>query len=747
MPPILTRARTREPGRTDRASQEVFPVALGAHTQDNRPGAGHDGDMTDEPPAAAVAPDGRRRGLATALFALALAGCLAAIAAALASGMSFSQAVNSYTVTDGAMALAFPVCGLLLAWHRPRNPIGWLFLAAGLGMVITAAAGPLAYLGVQLNWNTGTLRVLGTAATYGWPWTIALFLPLALILFPDGRLPGRRWRWLPWLAIVNTLPFLASLGSPEPTVIGHRRVTTYLAPPHYHQLGPLWAVSNVLWAVTFAAAITSLAVRYRRGGATERRQLLWLLLVGIVLVPWVGVVWGIFNAGPILGLLALSLIPLAVTLAILRDRLLDIQVVVSRALLYGLLTAAAVGAYAGLVALLDLMVRSQVSFGVAVAASIIVAFCFNPARVRLQRLIDRALYGDRRDPVRAVSRVGERLAGTGAAGMPSVLEALCDSLRLPFAAVRFSSAEVAAYGTEPELRHSIALSYDGMAVGELIVGLRSGQPRLSPPDLAVLRLLAGPLAVAAHATALSAALQESRSGIVAAREEERRRLRRDLHDGLGPVLTGIAFKADAACNTLAAADADTGAARDLVSGLRSDTTAAIADIRRLVYGLRPPALDDLGLVGSLREQVVRLALRPDGSGVAVTLDAPGAMPALPAAVEVAAYRIITEALTNAVRHAGASRIAVTVALAGADSLTGADGLAIEVRDDGSGPPDGWEPGVGVTSMRERAAELGGSCQFGSGPQGGGRVTALLPLAAAPRPQQAAAPAPAQMSAR
>jgi len=422
------------------------------------------------------------------------------------------------------------------------------------------------------------------------------------------------------------------------------------------------------------------------------------------------------------------------------------------AALYGLLTAAAVGAYAGLVALLDLMVRSQVSFGVAVVASIIVAFCFNPAGVWLQRHLDRALYGDRRDPVRAVSRVGERLAGTGAAaGLSSVLEALCDSLRLPFAAVHFSSGEIASHGTAPELRHAIGLSYDGTAVGELIVGLRSVQPRLSPPDLAVLRLLAGPLAVAAHATALSAALQESRSGIVAAREEERRRLRRDLHDGLGPVLTGIAFKADAARNTLDAADAATGSARDLLAGLRSDTTEAIADIRRLVYGLRPPALDDLGLIGSLREQTVRSALRPDGSGVAVTLHAPGSLPVLPAAVEVAAYRIVTEAMTNAIRHSGAGRIEITLA------LHGGAGLSLEVRDDGTGPPAGWQPGVGATSMRERAAELGGSCQFGAGPDGGGQVTARLPLTGHPAPPEpvvppeaetiiTAAPAPTDMSA-
>ena len=262
-----------------------------------------------------------------------------------------------------------------------------------------------------------------------------------------------------------------------------------------------------------------------------------------------------------------------------------------------------------LVALIDAYRRQKIAQAVsldsAVVASVIVAVGFNPARVRLQRLIDRGLYGDRRDPVRAVSLVGERLAGTGAAGLPGVLAALCDSLRLPFAAVRFGTAEAAAHGTAPELLHSIRLSYDGARIGELIVGLRSGQRRLSPPDIAVLELLACPPAVALHATALSAALQESRVSIVAAREEERRRLRRDLHDGLGPALTGIAFKADAARNALPAAPAQ---ASELLGELRADTTAAIADIRRLVYGLRPPALDDLGLICASRRPADRAVL-------------------------------------------------------------------------------------------------------------------------------------------
>ncbi len=539
-----------------------------------------------------------------------------------------------------------------------------------------------------------------------WPWAIGLCLPLALLLFPDGRPAGSRWRWLIWAIVAEGVLFELNSAAPGRQTFGRRSVIPYLAIPFYDRLGALWAASNIAWAALFMLVLASLVVRYRRGGDVERRQLLWLLLAVLVVLAYAGVSWGIFGRGPVLGLLVIPLIPAAVTVAILRYQLLDIRLVVSRALVYGLLTAAAAGAYVGLVALLDVLVRSRVSLDSAVVASVIVAVGFNPARVRLQRLIDRGLYGDRRDPVRAVSLVGERLAGTGAAGLAGVLEALCDSLRLPFAAVRFGPAEAAAHGTAPELLHSISLRYDGARIGELIVGLRSGQRRLSPPDIAVLELLAGPLAVALHATALSAALQESRVSIVAAREEERRRLRRDLHDGLGPALTGIAFKADAARNALPAEPAQ---ASELLGALRADTTAAIADIRRLVYGLRPPALDDLGLIGSLRQQSDRLAQRPDGGSVAVCLNTPEPLPPLPAAVEVAAYRIITEAMTNAARHSGATRIDVWLAVADGD------GLRIEVRDDGRVPGPGWQPGFGLTSMHERAAELGGTCQAGPDP--------------------------------
>ena len=658
------------------------------------------------------------RVLAASLFGLAVAELATAIGCQLAGGVSWAGAVDSFTVTNGVIGLALSACGVLLAWYRPRNPIGWLFLAGGVAYATSTAAVNLLGLGGSVGWSTLVLRLLASLFMLAWPWAIGLCLPLALLLFPDGRPAGSGWRWLIWAIVVEGVLFELSFAAPGRQTFGSLSVTPYLAIPFYHRLGALWAASNIAWAALFMLVLASLVVRYRRGEDVERRQLLWLLLAVLVVLAYAGVPWGIFGRGPVLGLLVIPLIPAAVTVAILRYQLLDIRLVVSRALVYGLLTAAAAGAYVGLVALLDALVRSRVSLDSAVVASVIVAVGFNPARIRLQRLIDRGLYGDRRNPVRTVSLVGERLAGTGTTGLAGVLEALCDSLRLPFAAVRFGTAEAAAHGTAPELLHGISLRYDGARIGELIVGLRSGQRRLSPPDIAVLELLAGPLAVALHATALSAALQQSRVSIVAAREEERRRLRRDLHDGLGPALTGIAFKADAARNALPAGPAR---ASELLGALRADTTAAITDIRRLVNGLRPPALDDLGLIGSLRQQTDRLAQRPDGSSVAVCLNTPEPLPPLPAAVEVAAYRIITEAMTNAARHSGATRIDVLLAVAEGD------GLRIEVRDDGHVPGPGWQPGFGLTSMRERAAELGGTCQAGPDPAGGGRVIAALPL--------------------
>lgn len=225
--------------------------------------------------------------------------------------------------------------------------------------------------------------------------------------------------------------------------------------------------------------------------------------------------------------------------------------------------------------------------------------------------------------------------------------------------------------------------------------------------------LARQVGIAAHAVQLTGEVQRSRERLVTAREEERRRLRRDLHDGVGPSLASIMLKLDAARNLL---PRDPGAVDALLAELTTQTQTAIADVRRAVYDLRPPALDELGLIPALRAHAARLV----GKDLHITVDASTALPALPAAVEVAAYRITLEALTNVVRHAAARTCIVRLSLSD-------DCLVVELTDDGRGIPADVRAGVGLTAMRERTVELGGTLQIGSTLGSGGLITATLPL--------------------
>lgn len=651
-----------------------------------------------------------RSALAFAVFVIVLVEAVAAVAASVATGVGVAVLVASFVVTNLAIGLSCGVAGLLIAWQRPRNPVGWLLLAAGLCQTTSAAAAPIGVLGVEQGWPEPVVRTLATGFAYAWPWSIALFLPLALLAFPDGVLPGRFWRVAVRLVLVTSPLFVLEVGSdPAGLATPSGPAEPWLVLPDHDRLAALWTVEEVVNLAVLFAAATSLVLRYRGGDEQRRRQLLWLVLalvvMSVVLVPW-----ALFDAGPVLQLLAIALVPAAMTIAVLRHQLLDIRLVLSRTVLYALLTAGVVGTYIGIVALADTLLRRETGLGRSVLATLVVAVGFNPVRVRLQKVVDRALYGDRADPVRALSRMGERLTGGSGDVSADILAAVCDALRLPYAALRRDGIERASHGSSPELLEVVPLVHRGEQVGELVVGARRGQDRLDRADRAALELLAATLAVAVHATALSESLQQSREKIVAAREEERRRLRRDLHDGLGPTLAGISMQADAAGNFITSDPART---TELLASLRAAATAAIGDVRRLVYALRPPALDELGLVGALQRHIEQLG---DGSRT-VTLSAPQPLPRLSAAVEVAAYRIGIEALTNAVRHSGAANVDLRVEVDGS--------LDLAVHDDGH-TRSAWTPGVGLTSMRERAAELGAS--FDAGPLAeGGRVSVRLPL--------------------
>jgi two-component system, NarL family, sensor kinase len=350
----------------------------------------------------------RTRVLAVGLFALAVAELAAAIAAALVGNISWAAAVGSYTVTNGAIGLGFGACGVLLAWHRPRNPIGWLFLVACVGEATSASTAQLMGLGAQRGWGQRELSTLATLFIHGWPLAIGLCLPMALMLFPDGRPVGSRWRWLVWAAAIEGLLFELSFAGPGSITVGRTVISPNWTFPFYYRLAALWTANNFAYAAILGLAVTSLVIRYRRGGDTTRRQLLWLVLACLVVFGYVGVWWGITGTGPILALLVIPLIPAAITVAILRYQLLDIRLVFSRTLSYAILTGLLVGVYAGLV-LLTTQVMS-VRTPVAVAASTLAAAAlFTPLRRRTQRMVDRQFNRSRYDADRAIAAFAARL--------------------------------------------------------------------------------------------------------------------------------------------------------------------------------------------------------------------------------------------------------------------------------------------------------------------------------------------------
>ena len=636
---------------------------------------------------------------------------LAALVLAPAAGFSWSEALTSFLATNGLMGLAFATSGLLIAWYRPRHPLGWLLVAAGLAHATSALMAPVTEILQDNGAPLPVLRLTVTVFMFSWPWSIALFLPMALLLFPDGHLPSPRWRYAAW-AIVLTAPLfvLEMVTDPEPVSAG--LPSGYLA-VDTGGLAWLWTLAEVRTMAALVVALVALMVRYRRGGETERAQLLWLLMAVIVVVAAV-LPWSFVAGTPIAVLFAIPLVPLAIAVAVVRHQLLDIRLVVSRAVAWLLLSVVALIAYVAVVALLDSFVSQ--AFGRSAFATVLVAVALAPLLPRLQREVDRWMYGDRRDPARVAGRLGEALAAGDARGLAGVVGGLRSALRLPYVAVRDANEVVTADGVRPSRTTRLPLEYAGQTIGELEIGLRRGEQRLSATDRSTLQLVATPLAAAIRALGLSAELQQSQSRLLVAREEERRRLRRDLHDGLGPTLTGMSLAADAGANFL---DNDPARTRELLGTLRRDSRSALADVRRLIDNLTPGALDELGLLGALERSAEQLRGRSDGTSLDVRLVLPPGLPALPAEIEVAAYRIATEALVNIARHAGASSAVVEVRCNGS--------LDLVVTDDGAGHGT-WSPGVGLESMRERAAEVGGV--FEAGPSArGGRVSVSIPVVA------------------
>ena len=631
----------------------------------------------------------------------------------------------SGTALEGwSVALASVVAAVLAAWvyrRRPDTPAATALVLAAAGIA-----------GSSVPWFLGTtvsdlvrggpflLQAVLTGPVYMLIWPAGLHLALA---FPAPATAIVRRRWLvPALYLVVLGAYLA--------------LTFGLAASSANALDWIgrWPAAQVAIIVpTLAATVTILVVRHVRTRDPADRARWRLATLGIAasatfgLVGFMGPV--LLTGRPLLpeGAIGLVTLPMPATLAwaIVHDRLFDIDVAIRRTLVYAGLSLGVVVVYLAAVAGLTVTLGPR-EYAVSLLATGVAALAALPLRDALQQAVTRMLYGQRDQPVDVMRRLGTRLewATDPAGAFPAVADTLADALRLPYVALEVTdelgrSTVAAERGSAPAAVHVLPLVHGGEPVGRLVLGLRAGETAFADTELVLLTDLARQAGSAVHAHRLRDDLARSRQRLFIAREEERRRLRRDLHDGLGPTLAAIAMRAEAASLHLAARPAE---ARHNLDTIASDARAAVADLRLLVDGLRPPALDQLGLVGAIVNQAERLGTT-DGAvgGPQITVEAePEPLPELPAAIEVAAYRIAIEAITNAVRHAGARTCAVR--------LTAAQRLIVEVIDDGQGVDGSGRPGgTGLESMRERADEVGGQLSLAAGQPRGTVVRVELPL--------------------
>ncbi len=606
-------------------------------------------------------------------------------------------------------------------WARPRDPAAHAtLLTSAIGIVAIIGAGFFPLMAVDLVAGDQFWRHFTGQVAFALLWGATLHFAIA---FPASTVT-RRQRWLIAGGYAGPLVLFALVWLLTLVVFRQplERIHVLVVPV----LPALFAYPPLI--------VTVLVRKYvgKRGEPT-RRPILWLLvaLVGSVVAYFaIWVVPVIATGAPVvpyeMQALPFMAVPIAMAAAVLRYRALNIEVAVSRTVVYGALTIGAIGVYVGVISAWTALFGPVTNIWWQARVVAAIAVLSQPIRRRLQGLINRRLYGERDDPYRVVSALASRLENTPTAAtmLPEIVETVSAALRLPYMAIeiqaRGRSETAASVGTPTGELHRMPLTFHGERVGNLVFGRRSPQRELTRPDRIALAEVARHAGAAVYTARLTRDLRRSRDRLVRAREMERRRILHELHDGVGPTLAAVALGLDVSRRTVG----DTSPTGELLGRLRDELQAAIVEIRRLAHGLRPPVLDRIGLIPAIREYAGALASRSAGGdssvdGVTIVLEVPSAMPKLPAPVDVAAYRIICEALTNVTRHAAASSCAVR--------LWVDDDLHIEVVDDGVGLPAVTNGGVGLSSMRERATELGGECLVEAESDGGTRVFATLPL--------------------
>ncbi|MFG3712323.1 sensor histidine kinase [Micromonospora sp. NPDC047730] len=640
-----------------------------------------------------------------------------------------------YFLVDFTDCAVYGVVAWLILLRR-GHPVAWLLAATGLGGGFAAlSAQYVDLLGVHPGLPD---PVLLTSARH-WAWAPGMLSLIVVLpwLVREGRLPRpARAAVLAGAVVVAgyvsfqlTWPGPDASGSGAPLPIASAGWAEFI-----ERVQPALLVAVPALGLLTAAGV---ATRRRRGAPAERVGLGWLavgtLLLALSFAPvalpegWARPVPD--EAAPVAMLASQAFFPAAVLAVVLRQRLWGIEIAVRRTLVWFLMTFLLVAAYVLGVSVLDALLPATPAVPGALVTAL-VAIGVQPGRIRVQRRVDRLIHGAAAEPLRVVRRVGHRISATGDAAdvLTEVARSLTDLLRLGACAIEVDGPEGCSARAEsagpPGAPLVLPLRRGEREVGRLTAWARAGE-RLDGRTRAALLDLVPLVSSAASLAATSGALAASRARLAEARDSERRKLRRDLHDGLGPALAGVALGVQAARNLLAV---DPDAAGRLLDRLRDEMDQSVEQVRDLARGLLPPVLGERGLVPAVHE----LARRYDGAPLLVEVDA-APLP-LPEPVATAVYGIVAEALRNAHRHAAARtcRIALTVDEAG---------LTLTVADDGAGIPPGAPPGVGMLSMRERAEGVGGTCAVGPGPAGGTLVTVRVPADRCAVPTRAPAERP------
>jgi signal transduction histidine kinase len=698
--------------------------------------------------------------LAAVLWAVIVLAAMAEAALTLVARGNLAHGDLASNLALSVSVAAFATLGALIV-RRAGNRIGWIMLGAGAAQAFLAIASAYAVIGLATF--PGALpaaKEVGTLAECSFP-AVVFTIAFMFLLFPTGTLPSRRWRPVAGAGFV-----LASLTTAG--LVVHPRLVALLAPggaslsyPNplaVEHLGPVLRTALVgtlsglsaVFVPFLAAAFVSLAVRYRAGDRRLRQQVKWLALTAVgflvcLLIALLGLAggqaWLTTVANTAVQLIALFGIPVAMGIAILRHRLYDIDVIISRAVVYGLLSAAVTGVYAGIVLGIGTFAGHRGGPVLTIAAAVTIALLFQPLRNRAQLFANRLVYGRRATPYQALSDFAGDMAGqldlTEAVDrMVSVLASATGADRAeawirvgtdlrpaaiwprgspPSTAITIGGAD----GLPPfeGVSRAVAVRHGGELLGALSLQKPKNEPLTSTEDELMVHLAsqAGLVlrnaALTAELRATIEDLRASRRRLVEAQDDERRKIERNLHDGAQQQLIALTIH----LALLEESADDPAAVRELTPAVKDGVRAALDDLRDLARGIYPPVLADHGLVPALQAQARKVALP-------VEIDADG-IGRYPQDTEAAVYFCTLEALQNITKYASASRATVGLSCS-------AGSLQFTVTDDGTGFDTATtRHGTGLQGMADRLAALGGALHVRSRPGEGTTLSGELPVSA------------------